>query len=155
VGIAFGLSIHLTGTKPDEHPWLRWCGGSIMDVVNASLTVFYICWVPLLMQKPKWHARFATLSPVGKMALTSYLMQTLFGVSLFFGVGFGLLLYTSPALNVVLGTVIFAAQIWFCRVWLTHFQYGPVEWLWRSATYLKWQPLRNADNPPNAIPQPE
>jgi uncharacterized protein len=154
-GIAFGVSLQLSGAKMEEHPWLRWCGGSIVDLLNASLTVFYICWLPLLMQKAKWHNRLAALAPVGKMALTSYLMQTLFGVTLFFGVGFGLLLDTSPALNLLLAVMIFAAQIQFCRFWLTYFHYGPVEWLWRSATYLKWQPMRKYANHMNALAQTE
>lgn len=155
IGIAFGLSLHFLDIKGDEHPWVRWCGGSIMDVINASLTVFYICWLPLLMQKATWHKRLAVLAPVGKMALTSYLMQTLFGVGLFFGVGFGLLLDTSPALNIVMAVLVFFAQIQFCRFWLAHFHYGPVEWLWRSATYFKWQPLRKSNNEINALPQAE
>lgn len=155
IGIAFGVSLQLSGVKMEEHPWLRWCGGSIVDLLNASLTLFYICGLPLLMQKAKWHNRLAVLAPVGKMALTSYLMQTFFGVSLFFGVGFGLLLDTSPALNMLLAVVIFAAQIQFCRFWLTHFHYGPIEWLWRSATYLKWQPLRKSANETSALPQAE
>ncbi len=155
IGIVFGLSLNLLDIKFDGHPWVRWCGGSIMDVINSSLTVLYICLLPLLMQKAKWHKRLAVLAPVGKMALTSYLMQTLFGVSLYFGVGFGLLLDTSPALNIVIGIAIFAAQVQFCRFWLAHFHYGPVEWLWRSATYLKWQPLRKSTNDMSALPQTE
>jgi len=153
IGIAFGMALEFLDIKSEEHPWVRWYGGGIMDVINASLAVLYICWLPLLMQKAKWHKRLAVLAPVGKMALTSYLMQTLFGVSLFFGVGFGLLLDTSPALNIVIGIAIFAAQVQFCRFWLAHFHYGPVEWLWRSATYLKWQPLRKSTNDMSALPQ--
>ena len=37
---------------------------------------------------------------------------------------------------------IFAVQVVSCQWWLKHFRFGPVEWLWRSLTYLKWQPMR-------------
>ena len=141
VGIIFGATIFALHLKFEEQPWLRWVAGSLIDVLNTGLTVFYITWIPLLMQKAKWYQRLAPLSSIGKMALTAYLTQTLFGVMLFFSVGFGLLLKTSPGLNVVLAFLVFGLQIAFCKFWLQHFYYGPVEWLWRSATYLKWQPM--------------
>jgi uncharacterized protein len=40
--------------------------------------------------------------------------------------------------------VVFAAQVVFSHLWLRHFRYGPFEWLWRSITYWRWQPLREA-----------
>lgn len=141
VGIAFGITANALAVDFKNAPWVRWFGGSLADVFNASVTVFYIASIALLMLKPKWHARLAPLSHIGKMALTSYLSQSLFGVILFFHFGLGLFLVTSPAMNAVLCCVVFGVQIVFCKFWLQHFNYGPIEWLWRSATYLKWQPL--------------
>lgn len=141
VGIVFGITANALAVDFKNAPWARWFGGSLADVFNASVTVFYIASIALLMLKPKWHARLAPLSHIGKMALTSYLTQSLFGVILFFHFGLGLFFVTSPAMNAVLCFIVFGAQIAFCKFWLQHFNYGPIEWLWRSATYLKWQKL--------------
>lgn len=118
-----------------------WLIGLIVEFFNVSLTLIYITGISLMMLKPKWEVRLTPLAAVGKMALTSYLMQTVIGVFLFFNIGFGLFTKTSPAMNVLLCFAIFGAQIFFCRWWLTQFHYGPIEWLWRSATDFKWQPF--------------
>ena len=76
------------------------------------------------------------------MGLTSYVLQTLIGTFLFFGYGFGLL-GRIPLWQAALLTIpLFLAQVVFSRWWLSRFQYGPLEWLWRSLTYLKAQPMR-------------
>lgn len=141
VSIALGITTNVLAIDIKNAPWLRWFGGSLADVFNASVTIFYISSILLLMLKPKWHARLSPLSHIGKMALTSYLTQSLFGVILFFHFGLGLFFVTSPAMNAVLCVLVFGVQIAFCKFWLQHFNYGPIEWLWRSATYLKWQKL--------------
>jgi uncharacterized protein len=93
------------------------------------------------MNKERWIKRLAPLANIGKMALTTYLTQSIVGVFLFFHVGFGLFGKTTPAQNIGICIVIFALQMIFSTWWLKKFYYGPVEWLWRSATFLKWQPL--------------
>ncbi|MES2676145.1 MAG: DUF418 domain-containing protein, partial [Pseudomonadota bacterium] len=87
------------------------------------------------------------LANVGKMALTSYLMQTLFGLLLFFSFGLGLFTKTTPAINALISIGIFGLQIIFSHWWLKRFHYGPIEWLWRSATFLKPQKMLKTDIP--------
>ncbi|TAG70196.1 MAG: DUF418 domain-containing protein, partial [Runella slithyformis] len=87
----------------------------------------------------------AAMAVIGKMALTSYLTQTLFGWFIFFGFGFDLLGRVSPAVGYAIGIGVFGIQILFSQFWLNRFYYGPVEWLWRSATYLKVQPFLKND----------
>ena len=82
------------------------------------------------------------LASVGRLALTVYLTQTLFFTTLFYGYGFGQVFRLGPAMVTTWAVVIFALQIVVCQWWLIRFRFGPVEWLWRSLTYLKWQPLR-------------
>jgi uncharacterized protein len=76
------------------------------------------------------------------MALTSYLLQTVIGLTLFFGFGFGLFQKTSPGWNFVIATGVFATQALLARWWFGIFRYGPVEWLWRSGTAGQWQPMK-------------
>jgi uncharacterized protein len=135
-GLAFALSANM-----QEKGWAYWFGEYVIDAFNAAFTVFYISGIALLMHKPAWARRLAPLADIGKMALTSYLMQTVFGLLLFYQVGFALFTKTSPGLNALLCVGIFAVQVLFSRWWLSRFHYGPLEWLWRSATFFKWQPM--------------
>ena len=78
---------------------------------------------------------------VGRMGLTTYLMQAFFGVLIFSTIGLGLLGEVGAAISALMAIAIFVVQILFSKFWLKHFYYGPVEWLWRSLTNLKMQPL--------------
>jgi uncharacterized protein len=114
-------------------------GGLIMDLFNACLALFYVCVLILLYQQETWRNRLSLFYAAGRMGLTTYLMQTLFGFIIFFGVGFNLLDQIGAALCAALGLAVFGLQLVFANWWLKRFYYGPVEWLWRSLTYLKVQ----------------
>jgi uncharacterized protein len=93
----------------------------------------------------KWF--FAIFRPVGQMAFTNYLMQSLIGALFFYGIGlnyFGKL--ERYELYIYTG-VVWAIEIIWSHIWLRYFRFGPLEWLWRSLTYWKKQPLKknNAD----------
>lgn len=82
------------------------------------------------------------LSPYGRMALTNYEMQGILGAILFYTWGFGSIFGSWGITEVfVLGLVLYTLQAIFSKYWLKYFQYGPLEWFWRSATYLKKQPF--------------
>ncbi|MBX9784353.1 MAG: DUF418 domain-containing protein [Chitinophagaceae bacterium] len=114
----------------------------LLDSANTLMTIFYLSGVTMLMYKVRWQKILHPLAPVGKMALTMYLSQTIFGLILFYHIGFGLFEKTSPGINFLLTIPVFFIQILFCRWWLRRFNYGPVEWLWRSLTFGKWYPLK-------------
>ncbi|WP_165043938.1 DUF418 domain-containing protein [Dysgonomonas sp. ZJ709] len=85
------------------------------------------------------------LTPYGRMGLTNYEMQGILGAFIFSAWGFGAIFGTWGTTEVfALGLVVYAIQIIISHYWLKKFRYGPLEWLWRSGTYLKWQPLRKA-----------
>jgi uncharacterized protein len=68
-------------------------------------------------------------------------VQTAFGAILFFGIGFGMLGHLGVAASVAAGIAFFVLQIFVSQWYMARFSIGPVEWLWRSLTYLKWQPI--------------
>ncbi|MGB6642282.1 MAG: DUF418 domain-containing protein, partial [Thermoanaerobaculia bacterium] len=84
----------------------------------------------------------APLAAVGRLALSVYLTQTLMFTTLFYGYGFGQAFRLGPAAVTAWAVVFFAVQVVACQWWSRRFRFGPMEWLWRSLTYLKWQPLR-------------
>ncbi|HSD27511.1 MAG TPA: DUF418 domain-containing protein, partial [Vicinamibacteria bacterium] len=79
---------------------------------------------------------------VGRMALSVYLGQTLVGVLVFFGFGLGLLGRFGNSVTITIGLAVFVVEAWASRAWLRHFRFGPLEWAWRSLTWLRWEPLR-------------
>ena len=78
----------------------------------------------------------------GQMALTHYLAQSVIFSLIFYGFGLGLFGKLAPAPTAVIGLLVFSAQLIVGRVWLRHFRFGPAEWLWRSLTYGRVQPMR-------------
>lgn len=80
------------------------------------------------------------VAAVGQMAVTNYMMQSAVGAVLFMGLGWFNQLERYQLYYVVLA--ICAAQLVISPLWLRFFRFGPVEWLWRTLTYMKWQPMR-------------
>ena len=85
---------------------------------------------------------FKLMKPVGQMAFTNYLTQSIIGTVIFTGIGFGYFgkLQRYEAYTIVL--CIWVVQIIWSHIWLRYFQYGPFEWVWRQLTYWKKLPLK-------------
>ena len=101
------------------------------------------------------HLKWLTsrLSAVGRMALSNYLGTSVVCTFIFNGYGLGYYgaLSRFQVYFVVLG--VWVVMLLWSPVWLRHFRFGPMEWLWRSLTYVKLQPMRNriaASDPPVA-----
>jgi uncharacterized protein len=83
----------------------------------------------------------APLVPVGRMALSNYLIHSVAGVLIFYGVGFGLFGRLSLTAAVVGALAFFVLQMFLSRWWLRRARFGPAEWLWRMFTYRRRIPL--------------
>jgi uncharacterized protein len=125
----------------EQNPVVGYFFGILFDINSAAMVLFYISGLTMLMYRRRWQSVLYKLAPVGKMALTSYLAQTVFGLFLFYHIGLGLASKTTPAWNWVIAIVIYALQVMITRWWFKYFKYGPVEWLWRSGTMMRWQPF--------------
>jgi uncharacterized protein len=84
----------------------------------------------------------APIAAAGRMALTNYLAQSLIFSVLFNGYGFGLFGRLAPASAAAIGIAVYAVQLWVSQWWLNRYRFGPFEWLWRSLTYGRIQPMR-------------
>ncbi|MDQ6633865.1 MAG: DUF418 domain-containing protein [Gemmatimonadota bacterium] len=78
---------------------------------------------------------FSVFAPVGRMALTNYLMHSIVCVTLSYGFGLGLWWHTGAAKAMAIAAAIIAVQIPLSAWWLSRFRFGPVEWIWRRLTY--------------------
>ncbi|MFT3703883.1 MAG: DUF418 domain-containing protein [Agriterribacter sp.] len=87
----------------------------------------------------KW--LFALMRPVGQMAFTNYLGQSLICGLFFYGIGFGKFGHLSRHEVYYVVWCVWIFQIILSHIWLRYFLYGPFEWAWRSLTYWKRQPF--------------
>ena len=144
-GAAAGSGSGGEGALPDFSGWPFVAGLCVFDAWNAVMTAFYVALFVLLFQRERWRRLLVRFAPVGQMALSSYLAQTVIGSLVFFGFGLGLLGRFGNMVTLPLGAVVFALQVWLCGAWLARYRFGPVEWLWRSLTWLRFEPLRQPD----------
>lgn len=119
-------------------PWITFL---TKTVSGLGITITFIVVITLAMLGParKYLQFFA---PVGRMALTIYIMQSVIGTSVFYAYGFDLVGKASVLLQFAYIAVVYTLQTLFCIWWLKRFHFGPLEWLWRSLTYMKLQPMR-------------
>lgn len=120
--------------------------GIIQPIVYAfgvpALCLFYAAGIALWFATPDGKQRLMIFAPVGQLALTNYLMQSLICVFIFTGYGLGLEATVGPSQLMVIGFIIYIAQLIFSHIWIKYFRFGPMEWLWRSLTYGKLQSFR-------------
>lgn len=98
--------------------------------------------VLLLAYRPIWTERLAAFGRSGRMALTNYMFQAATLDMLSNGYGFGLKL--RPYIYVVAAVLLFSVEVLISTAWLKRFRFGPLEWVWRTLTYARPQPLRRA-----------
>jgi len=123
-------------------PGVQFAGDLLFAFGIAALALGYAATLILVAQTPRGRTALAPLAGVGRLALTVYLTQTLMFTTLFYGYGFGQTFRLGPGAVTAWAVVIFAVQVVVCQWWSRRFRFGPMEWLWRSLTYLKLQPLR-------------
>jgi uncharacterized protein len=107
-----------------------------------ALALFFIALITTLWQKAAWQQLLAFLAPVGRMALTNYLMQTIICVLIFYGYGLAQFGKHGAVVSTLIALAIFLFQILISTLWLKYFNYGPMEWIWRQLTYGKRLDLR-------------
>jgi uncharacterized protein len=118
-------------------------GGSQFNYWGSLLVAAgYIGLVMLVCQKGSLQPLTRRLAAVGQMALSCYLLQTIICTTIFYGHGFGLYGSVSRVGQALIVLAVWAALLVFCPFWLKRFRFGPFEWLWRSLTYMKLQPIK-------------
>ena len=112
--------------------------GTVLLACGYGATIIWVS------DKAKARTFLAWAAPIGRMAFTNYLMQSVVFGWIFYGYGWGLGLFgkLGVAAALAIGTTIYIAQVIFSAYWLQRYRYGPLEWLWRSAMYGTWQPFQ-------------
>jgi uncharacterized protein len=150
-GLAVGL-VTSAGRYFISNPFHRQPYDATSYAVKKLLAVFgdpalafaYASAIVLLAQRRDWQKLFAPLAAAGRTSLTNYLLMAVLLGILAPTFGFGVYKQIGLTLSSFLAVVIYATLMWLSTWWLRRFRFGPLEWLWRSATYAKWQPMRIA-----------
>jgi uncharacterized protein len=114
---------------------------TVYDFASISTTVCLMSGFLLLYLKSP-HSWLRHFVPYGRVALTAYITQSMIGVVIFHGWGLGLLGRLHDWQTLLLAIVVIAVQTQLARWWLVRFRYGPLEWVWRCATWFRRVPLR-------------
>jgi uncharacterized protein len=99
------------------------------------LSLAYTSSICLLWVRKKGITKLNILAPMGRMALTNYLMQTFLAIGIYYGIGLGLGGNIGPAIFLPLGLFVYLLQLAYSQWWLLRFQFGPFEYIWRILTY--------------------
>jgi uncharacterized protein len=109
--------------------------GTVVLASGYAAAVIGLAGIPLGKRMLAWAA------PVGRMAFSNYLGQSVILGWIFYGYGFGLFGRASVTAALAIGLCVYAAQVGISAWWLRRYRYGPVEWLWRSLMYGSRQPM--------------
>jgi len=130
IGIAMGAGLNVGSDA----------GARLASVVLAA---GYGATVLLLAQLPVAGRALGVFAPLGRMAFTNYLMQSLVFGFVFYGYGLGQFGRLGAAHALAIGVAVFVAQMMFSAWWLRRYRFGPLEWLWRTLMYGWLQPMRS------------
>ncbi|MCE7994874.1 MAG: DUF418 domain-containing protein [Roseivirga sp.] len=111
---------------------------------SVLMAIGYVGIVMIIVKAYTQSGMLKRLAQVGRMALSNYLMQSIVCTFIFYGHGFGLFADLDRSAQAFMVIVIWVFLIVFSAVWLRFFRYGPFEWLWRSFSYGKIQPISNS-----------
>lgn len=121
---------------------------SMSSLADLLLVGVYVCVVLVLLRTPLRPALRFLFAPLGQMALTNYLTSTLLVLAA--GHLLGLPIGQSLTTAYWTAAAILTTQWLFCTLWLRRYRQGPIEWLWRWATWTRRPPLSRAKTSPTA-----
>jgi len=142
VGIPLAIyGVHRNATEDWDGIYLFFTGSQFNFWGSLFTSMAWVGAVMLLWQSGFGRTLLKPFTAVGQMALTNYLMQTVICTTIFYGHGFGQFGEFDRLQQLMVVLAVWAAELIWSPLWLSRFRFGPFEWLWRSLTYLKLQPM--------------
>ncbi len=139
-GIAIGVPLNVIYAWTfSSESWLHTVSGTlgILPLSAGYASLLCLIWIG-----PSGNKLLHHFAPVGRMALTNYVGQSVICTLIFYGTGLGLGGKMGPTLYLPVGFAVYLFQVMASRFWLRRFRFGPLEWLWRMLTYGSWIPLK-------------
>ena len=129
--------------REQQATWLPQLVGDVIFVYGSTLLALgYAAGITLLAQHARGRRLLTPLGAAGRIGLTVYLSGSLMFGTLFYGFAFGNAFQLGPAAVTGYVVLFFSIQIVFSVWWTNRFRFGPMEWLWRALTYLKFPPMK-------------
>lgn len=149
-GLMVGLPLVIYGILRDfkadwSFEYSMFVGSQFNYWGSIPMALSYVALVMLIYRSGLCENLVRRLAAVGRMALSNYLMQTIICTTIFYGHGLGLFGRVERAGQMAIVIGIWVFQLFISPLWLRHFRFGPAEWLWRTLTYLKVQPMRRRE----------
>lgn len=117
---------------------------SLSAPFDIAVTIGWAALIALLINTAASDAVRMRLAATGRMAFTNYLVTSLVMTSIFYGYGLGLYGSIGRTALYLFCFAMWAAMLLWSKPWLDRFQYGPLEWIWRSLSRWQIQPMRKA-----------
>ncbi len=148
IGVVLGLPLVIYGVIDNfAHDWevlhAQFGPGLLFNYFGSVLiSLGYVAAIMRMVQANLFGALQQRLAAVGRAALTNYLLHSILATFIFYGHGLGLFGAVERWQQMIVVLLIWLVQLIVSPIWLRHFRFGPFEWLWRSLTYMRLQPLR-------------
>jgi uncharacterized protein len=113
-----------------------------MDIVRFSVAAGHVAVIMMICKSSALSRVRRLLADVGRMALSNYLLMSVLCTLLFYGYGLGMFAKLQRFELLYVVVAVWGVNVIFSVMWLKHFRFGPLEWVWRSLTYAKAQPMR-------------
>ena len=146
-GLLLGLAIVLYGVSRNlaanwDVSYSQFFGWQFNHWGSLLVSAAWVGLVMLVCRQGALPKLTQALAAVGQMALTNYILQTIICTTIFYGHGLGLFGHVERVGQMGVVFAVWALQLAISPIWLRHYRFGPLEWLWRSLTYLRFQPMR-------------
>lgn len=135
------LSVVYAWSAVNGHPWGN-AAHSLLYFVSVYIVGFaYVAAICLVYNRHPRARVFSLFSAPGRMALTNYIGQSVWGMAIYYGIGLGLGASMGLSLVVPVAVGVWLVEALSSLLWLRFFNFGPLEWIWRMLTYGRRFPL--------------
>ena len=147
IGLSLGILLSSTGVilnfkKGWSMEFSMFIGNQFNYLGSVATALGYMGVVMLVVKSKFFHRAKNSLSAVGRMAFTNYILMSLICTFLFYGHGLGLFGSVERKMQALVVLGVWILLIFFSTFWMKHLRYGPLEAFWRSLTYGRWQALK-------------
>jgi uncharacterized protein len=154
IGLPLGLYLMRQNIVNDFDPAAKTLLATAHQLVRLTVALGHVAVLAILCQSRALPWLTSRLAAVGQTALSNYILDTILCSMIFYGYGLALYGRMDRVHYFLVTLAICTFQLIASRIWLTHFRFGPVEWLWRSLTYWSPQPMRFLRSDPTPASRP-
>ena len=140
--VGLPLSVVYAWDSVSGHPFGDTVASLLYAVSVVPMGISYMAGMAWLFMKYETSGMWRYIAAPGRMALTNYIGQSLIGILLFYGIGFGWGASVGLGTTELIACGVFVVELLCSLAWLRYFRYGPLEWIWRMLTYGEYLEIK-------------